>query len=183
MDLPVTSRIVFSFTDPLLGKDCLYFYTSQALADKLVDYETDTVGTVRVTRKDIPAKIKGTKLKKRVIVAAYRKKSVLLKWKDKKDVCILSTLHDGSMINVKSRRGKEITKPKAVADCNSNMDGVDLSDNLLVHFSTARNRLKKMIEKLQESVQAHVGHDSFEFLHYIQSPRCKKFHDVSLIVI
>jgi len=150
MDLPVTSRIVFSLMDPLLGKGyCLYtdnFYTSPALADKLVDNETD--GTVKVTRKDVPAKIKGTKLKKGEIVAAYRKKSVLLKWKDKKDVCILSTLHDGSMINVKSRREKEMTKPKAVADYNSNMGGVDLSDNLLVHFSTARNRLKKYYKKV-----------------------------------
>ena len=46
MDLPVTSRIVFSLMDPLLGKGyCLYtdnFYTSPALADKLVDNETDT---------------------------------------------------------------------------------------------------------------------------------------------
>ena len=111
MDSPVTSRIVFSLMDPLLGKGyCLYtdnFYMSPALADKLVDNETDTVGTVRVTRKDIPAKIKGTKLRKGEIVAAYQKKSALLKWKDKKDVCILSTLHDGSMINVKSRHGKE----------------------------------------------------------------------------
>ena len=41
-----------------------------------------------------------------------------------------------------------MTKPKAVADYNSNMGGVDLSDNLLVHFSTARNRLKKYNKKV-----------------------------------
>ena len=41
-----------------------------------------------------------------------------------------------------------MTKPKAVADYNSNMGGVDLSDNLLVHFSTARNRLKKYYKKV-----------------------------------
>ena len=78
MDLPVTSRIVLSLMDPLLGKGyCLYtdnFYTSPTLADKLVDCETDTVGTVRVTRKDVPAKIKEAKLKKGETVAAYRKK-------------------------------------------------------------------------------------------------------------
>ena len=55
MDLPVTSRIVFSLMDPLLAKGyCLYsdnFYMSPTLADKLVDCETDTV--VRVTRKDV----------------------------------------------------------------------------------------------------------------------------------
>ena len=133
MGLLVTSRIVFLLMDPLLEKGyCLYidnFYMSSTLADKLVDCETDTVGTVRVMRKDVPAKIKDTKLKKGKIVAVYWKKSVLLKWKDKKDVYILSTLCDDSMVNVKSRCRKEKSKPKAVAYYNSNTGGVDLSDN------------------------------------------------------
>ena len=61
-----------------MGKGyCLYtdnFYTSPALADKLVDCETDSVGTVRNTRNKMSAKIKGTKLKKGETIAAYRKK-------------------------------------------------------------------------------------------------------------
>ena len=152
MNLPVTSRIVFTLMDPLLGKGyCLYtdnYYTSPALADALAEHETDTVGTVRVVRKDVPRKVKESKLKKGEIVAEYRKKSMVLKWKDKKDVCVLSTIHDGSVVKVKSRRGKEVDKPKAVANYNAYMGGVDLSDNLLVHFSTARNRLKKYYRKV-----------------------------------
>ena len=35
-----------------------------------------------------------------------------------------------------------------LANYNSNMGGVDLSDNLMVHFSTARNRLKKYYKKV-----------------------------------
>ena len=152
MQLPVSSRIVFTLMDPLLGQGfCLYtdnFYTSPTLADALVDNETDTVGTLRIARKDVPKKIKEAKLKKGEKVAAFRKKSVVLKWKDKKDVCVLSTLHDDSMVTVKSRRGKETSKPKAIADYNCNMGGVDLSDNLMVHFSTARNRMKKYYKKV-----------------------------------
>ena len=152
MDLPVTSKIVFSLIDPLLEKGyCLYtdnFYTSPTLADKLVDCETDTIGTVPVTRKDVPLKIKDTKLKKGEIVAAYRKKSGLLKWKDKKDVCVLSTLHNDSMVKVKSMRRKKMIRPKAVADYNSNIGGIDLFANFLVHFSTARNNLKKYYKKV-----------------------------------
>ena len=79
MDLPVTSRIVFSLTEPLLGKEyCLYtdnFYTIPTSTDKLVDCETDTVETVKTTRKDVLGKIKETKLKKSETVASYRKKS------------------------------------------------------------------------------------------------------------
>ena len=47
MDLPVTSRIVFSMMDHLWEKGYfLYsdnFYSSPTLADTLVDCETDTV--------------------------------------------------------------------------------------------------------------------------------------------
>ncbi|XP_068250307.1 piggyBac transposable element-derived protein 4-like [Palaemon carinicauda] len=151
-NLPVTSRVVMSLMDPLLGKGyCLYtdnFYTSPTLADMLVDNETETVGTLRLTRKDVPAFIKNAKLKKGETVAAFRNKSMVLKWKDKKDVCVLSTLHDDSMKIVKSRRGHEKSKPKAIEDYNNKMGGVDLSDNLMVHFSTARNRLKKYYKKV-----------------------------------
>ena len=77
MHLPITTRIVLSLMDPLLGKGyCLYtnnFYTSPTLADTLVDFNTDTIGTVKVARKDVPAKIKDAKLKKGEVVAAYRK--------------------------------------------------------------------------------------------------------------
>ena len=83
MDLLVTSRIVFSLMDPLWEMGyCLYtdnFYTSPTLADKLVNCEADSVGSVKISRKDVPVKIKETKLKKGETVAAYRKKSVILK--------------------------------------------------------------------------------------------------------
>ena len=87
-------------------------------------------------------------MKKGEVVAAYGKKSMVLKRKDKKEVCIFSTLHDDSMMQMKSRPGKEVNKPKAVTNYNSNMESVDLSDNLMVHFSTARNRLKKYYKKV-----------------------------------
>ena len=55
---------------------------------------------LKITRKDV-AKIKEIKLKKGGAVAAYRKKSILLKLKDKKDVCVLSTLHDDFRVKMK----------------------------------------------------------------------------------
>ena len=104
---------------------------------------------MRITRKDVPEKIKETKLRKGETVAAYRKMLMILKWKNKKDVCILSVLHDYWMVpaQVKSKRGKERLKLKAVGNYNSNMGSVDLSVNLIVHFSTARDRLKSTIRR------------------------------------
>ena len=151
-DFPIVSKIVLTLMHELLDKGyCLYtdnFYTSPTLADVLADRLTDTVGTLRLNRKDVPKSVKEAKLEKGGIIAAYRKKSCIMKWKDKRDVTILSSTHDASMINVTSRRRVITKKPKAVADYNSHMGGVDLSDNLLAHFSTARSRMRKFYKKM-----------------------------------
>ena len=74
------------------------FYTSPTLADMFAENETDTVGTVKLTRKDVPALIKQAKIKGGEKVAAFGNKPVVLRWKDK-DVCVMSTLHDDYMEN------------------------------------------------------------------------------------
>ena len=50
-----------------------------------------------------------------------------MKWKDKKDICLMSTIHDEGMIE-KEYRGQRIKKPKVPIDYNKTMGGVDLSD-------------------------------------------------------
>jgi hypothetical protein len=49
-----------------------------------------------------------------------------------KKVCLISTTHDDKMVS-DGVRGKDIIKPKAVVDYNSQM-GVDLSDTQLVSY-------------------------------------------------
>ena len=68
-----------------------------------------------------------------------------LKWKDKRDVTILSTCPDTGMINI-SRRSRDITqgmesiqKPALVDDYNSHMGGVDISDQLVKYYGYPHN--------------------------------------------
>ena len=151
-DLPVSSRIVFTLIHSLLDKGyCLYtdnFYTSPTMGDALSQRQTDLVGTVRLNRKDIPASVKEKNLKKGETVAAYRNKLMILKWKDRKDVTFLSSIHGSAMETTTTKYGKEKIRPKVAADYNSHMGGVDLTDNLICHFTTARNRMKKFYKKL-----------------------------------
>ena len=72
---------------------------------------------------------------------------MVLKWKDKRDVTVLSTIHDNSMVKTVSRRGLETKKPKVIVDYDANIGGVDLSDGLLCHYTTARLRMKKFYLK------------------------------------
>lgn len=87
-DLPVTSQIVVSLLEPLLDQGyCLTtdnYYTSPQLANFLVSHKTDTYGTVRKNRKDVPKFIQNKKLKKGEIVAARRGKVMIMKWQDKR---------------------------------------------------------------------------------------------------
>ena len=110
-DFPITSKIVLTLIDELLDKGyCLYtdnFYTSPNLADYLAQRQINTIGTLRLNRIGVPKSVKEAKLKKGEATAAYRKKLIVLKWKDKKDVTILSSIHDAAFINSTSRRGRE----------------------------------------------------------------------------
>ena len=151
-EMPVTSRIVFTLIDALLDKGyCLYtdnFYTSPTLGDALNERQTDIVGTVRQNRKGLPESVTNKTLQNGEFVASYRKKLMVLKWKDRKDVTLLSSIHSSATETTTSKYGKVLVKPKVVNDYNKHMGGVDLSDSLLHHFTTARNRMKKFYRKM-----------------------------------
>jgi len=60
---------------------------------------------------------------------------MIMKWKDKKDVVLVSTFHDDSMEDVTTRQGV-IQKP---FDYNKNMGGVDRNDGQLQSYKLAEN--------------------------------------------
>ena len=69
------------------------FYNSPAQAQRLKSLKTDCVGTLRLSRKDVPQRVKEKKLKKGELVAQHSGPVSVLKWKDKKDVTMISTYH------------------------------------------------------------------------------------------
>ena len=104
------------------------FYNSPALAQRLKSLKTDCVGTLRLSRKDVPQRVKEKKLKKGEMVAQHSGPVSILKWKDKKDVTMVSTYHgeETRMKLMKCREEKR--KPVSVLDYNENMGVVDLKD-------------------------------------------------------
>jgi len=60
------------------------FYNSPALAQRLKSLKTDCVGTLHLSRKDVPQTVKDKKLKKGELVAQHSGLVSVLKWKDKK---------------------------------------------------------------------------------------------------
>ena len=149
--LPVSSKVVMTLMKPLLNKGyCLTidnFYSSPDLAEMLVANETDVYGTIRLTRKHMPDDISKEKLKKGEIISYSRGKLTAMRWKDKKDVSLLSTIHNAAMVEVEKRDVLEM-KPKAVMDYNNTMGGVDRVDQHLADYPTPRKRGKRYYKKI-----------------------------------
>ena len=65
-----------------------------------------------------------------------------MKWKDKRDVVLVSTFHDDSTENVTTRQGI-IQKASVVLDYNKNMGGVNRNDGQLQSYKLVPECLKK----------------------------------------
>ena len=63
---------------------------------------------------------------------------VVAKWRDKRDVTMLSTRHNITLVDTgkkKNRNNETIMKPKIIVDYNSGKAGIDLSDQLSSYSS------------------------------------------------
>ena len=119
------------------------FYTSPGLSAFLHERNTGTVGTVRVHRKGMPSFI--GRLERGNIQRKSKGELLALRWRDKRDIQMLSTVHKGQM--VESRKVDPITKepkikPDAVIDYTHNMRLVDKSDMLIGTVECVRRSLK-----------------------------------------
>ena len=140
-----TATIVLPLVEPLLKKDRTLwmdnFYNSPALAQRPKSLKTDHVGTLHLSRKDVPQRVKGKKLKKGELVAQHSGLVSILKWKDKKEVTMISIYHgeETRMKLTKCRQEKQ--KPLSVLDYDENMGGVDLKDQLLQPYLLERKKI------------------------------------------
>ncbi|XP_063219730.1 piggyBac transposable element-derived protein 4 [Bacillus rossius redtenbacheri] len=149
--LPMSSQVVMSLVKPLLGKGyCVItdnFYTSPQLSDMLLSHRTDSYGTVKTTRKEMPPELRKQKLPKGSVIAFQRGKLLGLKWMDKKPVTMLSTIHNSEMKSV-TIYGQQHIKPQVVLDYNSTVGGVDIVDQRTTDYAVPRKRGKKYYKKI-----------------------------------
>ena len=139
------------------------FYSSPAIFLDLYGKGFEATGTVRVNRKRLSKQFQEAKLKKgekfRGITSSLYLASKLyhtftdevyseiidntitcLKWKDKREVSLISTCPHTGFIDVTRRarsveEGTEtIRKPQLIHDYNINMGGVDISDQLVRYY-------------------------------------------------
>ena len=99
----VTHDIALKLVEGLKNKGhhlyCDNYYTSPVLFS-LHTLVFGACGTVRVDRRGMPKEVITAKLKKGEVISAEVEKGMLaLKWMDKRQVNMLSTIHDDSMMS------------------------------------------------------------------------------------
>ncbi|XP_068119862.1 piggyBac transposable element-derived protein 4-like [Hyperolius riggenbachi] len=143
----VATSSVLSLVEPLLNKGyCVItdnFYSSPELFEILIRNKIDAYGTVRPNRREMPTAFAKQKLKSGDIVAWQKGKMLALRWRDKKDVCTLSTVHDASSATTTTRGGKVLAKPQVILDYNHTMGGVDRADQAMTYYPAVRKQQKK----------------------------------------
>ncbi|KAF2362286.1 PiggyBac transposable element-derived protein [Trinorchestia longiramus] len=123
------------------------YYTSPNLAELLVAQRTDCYGTVRANRKNMPPQLRNTFLKRGEIKGYRKGKILVLKWKEKKDVTLLSTIHSTEQSQIQTRR-RTTMKSMVVCDYNHSKGGVDKADQHLSDYPVAKKRTKKYYRNL-----------------------------------
>lgn len=139
-------NIVMSLLQSFLNKGHTVYldnwFSSPTLFNLLHEKGTNACGTVQKRRKDMP-KI-NDKLKKGEAVFRSSENLLAMKWSDRKEFYMLSTIHNEEFAEVpkKSRKNEFILRPKCVIDYNSSMGIIDKSDMVISTIDATRKSLK-----------------------------------------
>lgn len=150
-DIGKTGSIVLTLLEPYVEKGHMLYvdnwYTSPNLFDTLHKMKTNACGTVKSTRKNMP-KIT-TKLSSGEFTYRSCKKLLAVRYKDKREVNMLSSSHTPDVKSVGTDRatGRQIFKPTCIVDYNTYMGAVDQSDMLLSSVKCVR-KSKKWYKKV-----------------------------------
>ena len=111
--------------------------------------DTYACGTARVSRKEMPEAFKKSvskeiKLTRGSGIFHTRDHLLALKYHDKRDIHMLSTIHTSECVifDKKDSDGNYLSKPKYIVDYVKYMGGVDLNDQLLQYYAPLRKCVK-----------------------------------------
>ncbi|CAK1591721.1 unnamed protein product [Parnassius mnemosyne] len=144
-DLDKPGSVVVQLCDGLLEAGriivCDNYYNTVGLTKYLLQHKTDLFSTLRINRKELPWPIRSKKIgpKKDEVVAQQKDNVTVIKWRDKRDVAMISTCHDATMRMSSGYR--PILKPEAVLYYNERKKGIDVCDQLSSYYDLKRKSL------------------------------------------
>ncbi|XP_040286003.1 piggyBac transposable element-derived protein 4-like [Bufo bufo] len=132
----INAKVVWELMGPLLQKGYKLFidnyYTSIPLFQSLQEANMGACGTFRRNRRGFPQSLLAKKLQRGQSDALYSGNLLALRYKDRKDVLMLSTIHTEATVPIRERGSTtNIQKPTCILEYNKYMGGTDLYDQVL----------------------------------------------------
>lgn len=141
-----TGAVVIHLMNPYLDKGYHVFtdnwYNSVPLTKYMTQRKTYISGTLRADRKHLPEEVTKKKLKKGEMIFRSSDDISVTKWKDKRDVRMISNAFIPELVETVNRHGKSRQKPNIVDIYNQNMSGIDRSDQMLSYHSGLRKTIR-----------------------------------------
>ena len=145
--LGISGSVVMTLLAPHLKKGHILYidnwYSSPTLFQHLLYRGTGACGTVRANRKGMPAF--SPKMKKGEVEFQQNGSQLAVKWHDKRDVHMLTTVHSSTMAQterIDHATGEKKLKPSCVLDYNKKMGAVDKADMVNSFVECARKTTK-----------------------------------------
>lgn len=146
-DLGVSGDVVAHMMRPYFNKGHILYvdnwYSSPKLAEFLHDKDTGLCGTIKKNRKGLPCL--DSKLEKGEVQLAHNMIWMAMKWQDKKEVYMITSVHEFEYSETGKRdwkTGEKKMKPSCIIDYNKNMGGIDIIDKQLSLTETVRKSMK-----------------------------------------
>lgn len=143
-NLGMGANIVLTLIEPYMYKGHNIFldnwYSSPKLFSVLHQNEVNACGTVKANRAYMPP-LKN-KIETGEVQHASTDNMLTLKWKDKREVFMLTTFHSADVVAFQNKRGVEVKKPACILEYNKNMGAVDRCDMLYSSTETVRKSIK-----------------------------------------
>lgn len=120
------------------------YFSSPILYDDLFERKINSCGTVRYNRRGIPQDIgpKNMKLKRGDIVTRVKGNLSVVRWRDKRDVYLLTNMHSPPLEGNFVDESRNAIKPQVVEDYNRHMGYVDKADRMANSYGIARRTWK-----------------------------------------
>ena len=147
------------------------------------DRKTYITGSLRADRKHQPEAVSKKKLKKGEMVFQSSDDITITKWKDKRDVRMITNAFVPEIVETVNRYGKTKDKPNVVDAYNQNMFGIDRSDQMLSYHSGLRKTIrwyKKVGVHIMEILLANAFYLYFKLT---PSPKVKSMRKFNECVI
>lgn len=110
------------------------FYNSVALIKQMGINKTYMCGTLRADCQGNPKELVKAKLKKGEMLQRSKDGFSVTKWKNNRDVVMISNKYSVEIVDVTNRRGESKSKPNVIRDYNDEMSGIDKADQMISYY-------------------------------------------------